>query len=332
MACNCRTSSLRIFVQSLTRFPLAGSTPRPAGIVDSKVFGAFIPRGPQRSIAATSAAYFSRQTLSSSAHSQTVLDGQDKQSHDTSHPSHSTSTADHGDASASEVEQARNSNAIFDLSLESIDALVAGLESNPNEQIDHNYSTDGPRYDANIRRRQKAELSGPSRLKRSKIMPADKTPQKPAEPPAKKRELWQIQKEALGEKFPEGWNPRKKLSPDALEGIRALHTQYPQVYTTEALSNQFQVSPEAIRRILRSKWKPSTEEDEKRQERWYTRGKNIWSQMAELGTKPPKRWRDAGVTRDARFNKKKGPKMEYPFVPKWKEKESTQRKLGDSLL
>jgi hypothetical protein len=163
-------------------------------------------------------------------------------------------------------------------------------------------------------------------------MPADKSKRQGNTAAATKKESWQIQKEALKEKFPDGWNPRKKLSPDALDGIRALHTQYPQIYTTQALASQFQVSPEAMRRILKSKWQPSVEEEEDRQERWFNRGKNIWSQMAALGTKPPKKWREAGVSRDPRFSKKKGPRQEYPYVPKWKEKQSTQKKLGDSLL
>ncbi|RHZ64462.1 mitochondrial ribosome assembly protein RRG9 [Aspergillus thermomutatus] len=108
----------------------------------------------------------------------------------------------------------------------------------------------------------------------------------------KKKELWQIQKEALKKKFKEGWNPPKKLSPDALEGIRHLHAVAPERFTTPVLAEQFQVSPEAIRRILKSKWRPSPEEMEKRRERWDRRHDRIWSQMAELGLRPPKRRAD----------------------------------------
>ncbi|KIM97405.1 hypothetical protein OIDMADRAFT_96520, partial [Oidiodendron maius Zn] len=71
---------------------------------------------------------------------------------------------------------------------------------------------------------------------------------------------WQIDKQALKEKFPEGWNPRKRLSPDALAGIRALHASMPTAFTTEHLAQRFEVSPEAIRRILKSKWVPNAEE------------------------------------------------------------------------
>ena len=110
------------------------------------------------------------------------------------------------------------------------------------------------------------------------------------------REPWQVQKKALGEKFGEsGWQPRKRLSPDALDGIRALHSQYPEDYSTSKLADHFKVSPEAIRRILKSKWRPSEVEDASRRDRWQKRGEVIWSQMVELGVKPPKKWREMGI-------------------------------------
>ncbi|PYH78009.1 hypothetical protein BO82DRAFT_249753, partial [Aspergillus uvarum CBS 121591] len=64
----------------------------------------------------------------------------------------------------------------------------------------------------------------------------------------------------LKEKFKEGWNPPKKLSPDAIEGIRHLHQVAPEQFTTPVLAEQFKVSPEAIRRILKSKWRASDKE------------------------------------------------------------------------
>ena len=110
------------------------------------------------------------------------------------------------------------------------------------------------------------------------------------------RESWQVQKKALLEKFgSSGWSPRKRLSPDALEGIRMLHSQSPEKYTTPVLAHHFQVSPEAIRRILKSKWRPNEEEEATRRQRWDKRGESIWSQMVEIGIKPPKKWRDMGV-------------------------------------
>ncbi len=101
------------------------------------------------------------------------------------------------------------------------------------------------------------------------------------------REHWQIQKDALKKKFgKEGWSPRKKLSPDTMEGIRALHEQYPQRYTTPVLAEQFKVSPEAIRRILKSRWRASPEKMEERRARWAKRHDRIWDAQAEMGLRP----------------------------------------------
>ncbi|RAL17748.1 mitochondrial ribosome assembly protein RRG9, partial [Aspergillus homomorphus CBS 101889] len=105
----------------------------------------------------------------------------------------------------------------------------------------------------------------------------------------KKKEDWQVQKDALKNKFKEGWNPPKKLSPDAMEGIRHLHQMAPDRFTTPVLAEQFKVSPEAIRRILKSKWRASDKEMEDRRKRWERRHDRIWAHMAELGLRPSKK-------------------------------------------
>ncbi|TGO27301.1 hypothetical protein BPAE_0044g00360 [Botrytis paeoniae] len=120
-----------------------------------------------------------------------------------------------------------------------------------------------------------------------------------------KRKTWMEQKAALKEKFPEGWKPMKRLSPEAQAGIRALHAQYPEQYSTAALADHFQVSAEAIRRILRSTWVPKPEEEADRERRWFQRGKNIWGKFAELGVKPPRKWREEGIGRGKPEWKKK---------------------------
>jgi hypothetical protein len=123
-----------------------------------------------------------------------------------------------------------------------------------------------------------------------------------------KAETWQTQKRALEEKFGEQkWAPRKRLSPDTLEGIRTMHTSNPERFTTPVLAEHFKVSSEAIRRILKSKWQPRPEEMEDRRRRWEARGERIWSTLAEIGTRPPKKWREMGVG-----------KAEPGEVPKWK--------------
>ena len=115
--------------------------------------------------------------------------------------------------------------------------------------------------------------------------------------PHKDREVWQVQKDALKRKFGEqGWQPRKKLSPDTLTGIRALHEQDPERYTTPVLAEHFKVSAEAIRRILKSKWRPSAEKQEERRARWTRRHDRIWDVQSELGLRP-KRTKDRKLDR-----------------------------------
>ncbi|KAK1595012.1 mitochondrion organization and biogenesis protein [Colletotrichum navitas] len=149
-----------------------------------------------------------------------------------------------------------------------------------------------------------------------------------------KREPWQIQKEALKKKFPEGWNPRKRLSPDAIAGIKALHAQFPEEYTLRTLADKFEVSPEAIRRILKSKWQASPEEEEKRQERWFRRGVSVWSRYAELGMKPPSKWRREGVTRDPSYHENRKAAIQRRKEEEAEEHagERLQRKLSDTIL
>ncbi|KAG8531052.1 uncharacterized protein KY384_004409 [Bacidia gigantensis] len=134
------------------------------------------------------------------------------------------------------------------------------------------------------------------------------------------REQWQIQKKALSQRFPQGWSPRKRLSPDALEGIRSLHTKDPILYDTPALANQFKVSPEAVRRILKSNWRPSDEEDDDRKKRWENRGQRIWDQMSDIGVKPPKKWRNGRTKELLPLNEVPGglpqnPHTQEAFIP-----------------
>jgi hypothetical protein len=130
-----------------------------------------------------------------------------------------------------------------------------------------------------------------------------------------------VQKEALKEKLGgEAWNPRKRLSPDTMEGIRHLHTTQPDKFTTPILANYFKVSPEAIRRILKSKWRPSDEEAEERMQRWDKRGERIWSNLVEMGVKPPKRWREMGVGRAQNGER-----------PKWKSRNRNLVDVRDSV-
>ena len=67
-------------------------------------------------------------------------------------------------------------------------------------------------------------------------------------------------RERMKRSFPEGWSPPHKLSRQAMDGLRVLHMHDPETFTTPMLAEKFRVSPEAVRRILRSKWEPSPEQ------------------------------------------------------------------------
>ncbi|KAF2154182.1 hypothetical protein K461DRAFT_123923 [Myriangium duriaei CBS 260.36] len=118
------------------------------------------------------------------------------------------------------------------------------------------------------------------------------------------KEPWQVQKAAIKDKLgDQTWNPRKRISPDAIAGVRSLHASDPNVYSTQRLAEYFQISPDAVRRILKSKWQPREEEAVKRRERWERRGEKKWTELAAQGVRPPKKWRERGVGKSAEGEK-----------------------------
>ncbi|KAK5729578.1 Required for respiratory growth protein 9 mitochondrial [Elasticomyces elasticus] len=131
-----------------------------------------------------------------------------------------------------------------------------------------------------------------------------------------RRDPWELQKDALVHKFGEsGWQPRKRLSPDTLDGIRALHASDPASYSTEMLSEHFKIAPEAIRRILKSKWRPNEGETEDRRTRWERRGVKKWQEMAGIGMRPPVKWRAMGVGGAEGVVEERMPKRKKPRRP-----------------
>lgn len=147
-----------------------------------------------------------------------------------------------------------------------------------------------------------------------------------------KKEAWKVQKEALREKFGErGWQPRKRLSPDTLDGIRALHTSNPGSYTTQTLAEHFEITPEAIRRILKSKWRPNTDEVEKRRTRWEKRGERKWKAMAEQGTRPPAKWRAKGIRTPQAEKKRPSRRKDEEYV-EWKDRPRGGPSLSGRIL
>lgn len=87
--------------------------------------------------------------------------------------------------------------------------------------------------------------------------------------------LWKRRDETTKRKIKgERWNPKKKLSKESMEKVRLLKEQMPHLNSGD-LSKHFELSPEAIRRILKSKWRPNEEENEDIQRRWKKRGEMI---------------------------------------------------------
>ncbi|KAK5707358.1 Required for respiratory growth protein 9 mitochondrial [Elasticomyces elasticus] len=155
-----------------------------------------------------------------------------------------------------------------------------------------------------------------------------------------RRDPWELQKDALVHKFGEtGWQPRKRLSPDTLDGIRALHASDPASYSTEMLSEHFKIAPEAIRRILKSKWRPNEGETEDRRTRWERRGVKKWQEMAGIGMRPPVKWRALGVGGAEGVVEERMPKRKKPRRPddglSWDEvvggAMSEEERVGSSL-
>ncbi|KAI0763124.1 hypothetical protein BD413DRAFT_484514 [Trametes elegans] len=61
-------------------------------------------------------------------------------------------------------------------------------------------------------------------------------------------------------KFPEGWQPPRKVSREAMDSMRHLHQLDPQRFALPVLAEKFRISKEAVRRILKSKWEPTREQ------------------------------------------------------------------------
>ncbi|KAF8155618.1 hypothetical protein B0H34DRAFT_620136, partial [Crassisporium funariophilum] len=68
---------------------------------------------------------------------------------------------------------------------------------------------------------------------------------------------YKAHRETLRKEFPEGWAPPRKLSREAMDALRQLNRHDPEKFRTPVLAEKFKISPEAVRRILKSKWEPS---------------------------------------------------------------------------
>ncbi|KAG7094937.1 hypothetical protein E1B28_005739 [Marasmius oreades] len=74
---------------------------------------------------------------------------------------------------------------------------------------------------------------------------------------------YKTHRKAMQRVFPEGWNPPKKLSREAMEGLRELYHLDKEKFSTPVLAQKFRISPEAVRRILKSNWQQPGEKRRK---------------------------------------------------------------------
>lgn len=99
--------------------------------------------------------------------------------------------------------------------------------------------------------------SGRIRRKKSKIEPESFV--RPSKRPPPTPHEYVARRATIKRRFPEGWAPPRTISREAMEVLRALHARDPVQFRTPVLTNKFKISPEAVSRILKSKWRPSPE-------------------------------------------------------------------------
>ncbi|KAK6345488.1 Required for respiratory growth protein 9 mitochondrial [Orbilia javanica] len=101
--------------------------------------------------------------------------------------------------------------------------------------------------------------------------------------------LWKIHMDSVKTKLGgEKWNPFTRLSPAAVATLKQLKQENPGM-TVEEYAPIFKISPDALRRILKSKWMPTPEQETDRNERWKRRGKAVWQEWEEEGMVQKKR-------------------------------------------
>ncbi|KAH9031628.1 hypothetical protein EDB85DRAFT_1958610 [Lactarius pseudohatsudake] len=122
---------------------------------------------------------------------------------------------------------------------------------------------------------------------------------------------WAKHRASLKAKFPEGWAPPHKLSRAAMDGLRALHAHDPDTFPTPVLAEKFRISPEAVRRILKSKWEPTKEQRDRfleRERRFrQDRARSGSSSTAERGVGPEEtKWKKKAARRGYRQDQRPG--------------------------
>ncbi|GAA6057601.1 hypothetical protein JCM3770_005406 [Rhodotorula araucariae] len=76
---------------------------------------------------------------------------------------------------------------------------------------------------------------------------------------------WKKHRQAMRDKFPTGWAPPKRLSREAMDLIRSLARSDPVTYSLPRLAERFKISPEAVRRVLKSRFELAPDERARRE-------------------------------------------------------------------
>ncbi|KAB5592361.1 hypothetical protein CTheo_4185 [Ceratobasidium theobromae] len=97
------------------------------------------------------------------------------------------------------------------------------------------------------------------RSKTPPILHSNTRPRRPKSRPPPTPQAYLAHRETIKRRFPNGWAPPRTISREAMEALRTMHAQDPVRFRTPVLANKFKISPEAVSRILRSKWRPSPE-------------------------------------------------------------------------
>lgn len=109
-------------------------------------------------------------------------------------------------------------------------------------------------------------------------------------------------REVMRKDFPNGWDPPRKISREAMEGIRQMHRFDPGKFTTPVLAEKFKISPEAVRRVLKSRWEPPREkrlkiaERERAERSAYLKSKREQERAEAQQVAEARRVRDDGLT------------------------------------
>lgn len=145
-------------------------------------------------------------------------------------------------------------------------AVKAGIARTEEEQIKDKRVLE--RLEA--RREEHIRAQEEMRAEEERRLEAGLPPLFPVDEPQPDEPEWKKRVRANKLKFQTGWAPPKRISREAMDLVRVLHKSDPETYSTPNLASKFRISPEAIRRILRSKFELSDEErvrrERKRQE------------------------------------------------------------------